>query len=139
MQESLRRLRDRNGAERANRLRPLGRLPSALRLARELQLRANRSSGSCFNVFRALRVTEEEAKHLAFHRAARTSPERLRNRAKSRTRARVEHPFYVLKRLWGFVKVRYRGLARSANRVFRALAMVNLHLAARRVPALVRP
>jgi hypothetical protein len=66
MQESLHRLRDRNGAERANRLRPLGRLPSALRLARELQLRANRSSGSCFNVFRALRVTEEEAKHLAF-------------------------------------------------------------------------
>lgn len=90
-------------------------------------------------MFRALRVTDEEAKHSAFHRAARTSPERLRNRAKSRTRARLEQPFYVLKRLWGFVKLRYRGLARNANRVFTALAMVNLHLAARRVPALVRP
>ncbi|MES6776681.1 IS5/IS1182 family transposase, partial [Cutibacterium acnes] len=49
------------------------------------------------------------------------------------------HPFQVLKRLWGFVKVRYRGLAKNANRVFTALAMVNLYMAARRVPALVRP
>ncbi|MES7775014.1 IS5 family transposase [Cutibacterium acnes] len=65
--------------------------------------------------------------------------EGLRNRTKSRTRARVEHPFHVLKRLWGFVKVRYRGLAKNANRVFTALAMVNLYMAARRVPALVRP
>ena len=65
--------------------------------------------------------------------------ERLRNRTKSRTRARVEHPFLVLKRLWGFAKVRYRGLAKNANRAFTALAMVNLYLAARRVPAVVRP
>jgi IS5 family transposase len=64
--------------------------------------------------------------------------ERSRNRTKSRTRARVEHPFLVLKRLWGFAKVRYRGLAKNANRAFTALAMVNLYLAARRVPALVR-
>lgn len=65
--------------------------------------------------------------------------ERLRNRTKSKTRARVEHPFLVLKRLWGFAKVRYRGLAKNANRAFMALAMVNLYMAARRVPALVRP
>ena len=64
--------------------------------------------------------------------------ERLRNRTKSRTRARVEHPFLVLKRLWGFAKVRYRGLAKNANRAFTALAMVNLYLAARRTPTLVR-
>jgi IS5 family transposase len=31
------------------------------------------------------------------------------NRARSRTRARGEHPFHVVKRLWGFAKVRYRG------------------------------
>lgn len=65
--------------------------------------------------------------------------ERLRNRTKSRTRARVERPFLVLKRLWGFAKVRYRGLAKNANRVFTALAMVNLYMAVRRVPALARP
>jgi IS5 family transposase len=65
--------------------------------------------------------------------------ERLRNRTKSKTRARVEHAFLVLKRLWGFAKVRYRGLAKNANRTFTALAMVNLYMGARRVPALVRP
>ena len=65
--------------------------------------------------------------------------ERLRNRTKSRTRARVAHPFLVLKRLWGFAKARYRGLAKNANRAFTAKAMVNLYLAARRTPALVRP
>jgi len=65
--------------------------------------------------------------------------ERLRNRTKSRTRARVEHAFLVLKRLWGFAKVRYRGLAKNANRTFTALAMVNLYMVARRMPALVRP
>jgi IS5 family transposase len=65
--------------------------------------------------------------------------QRLRNRTKSRTRARVEHPLLILKRLWGFAKVGYRGLAKNANRTFTALAMVNLYLAARRTPALVRP
>jgi IS5 family transposase len=65
--------------------------------------------------------------------------ERLKNRTKSRTRARVEHPFLVLKRLWGFAKVRYRGLVKNANRTFTAMAMVNLFLAARRTPGLVRP
>jgi IS5 family transposase len=32
------------------------------------------------------------------------------NRARSRTRARCEHPFRVVKRLWGFDKTRYRGI-----------------------------
>ena len=65
--------------------------------------------------------------------------ERARNRTKSRIRARVEHSFLILKRLWGFAKVRYRGLAKNANRTFTALAMVNLFMAARRTPGLVRP
>ncbi|MCU0767884.1 MAG: hypothetical protein MUD07_00320 [Burkholderiaceae bacterium] len=37
--------------------------------------------------------------------------ERVRNRATSRTRARVVHGIHVLRRLRGFAKVRYRGLA----------------------------
>ena len=35
--------------------------------------------------------------------------------------------------------IRYKGLAKNANCAFTALAMVNLYLAARRVPAVVRP
>jgi len=55
--------------------------------------------------------------------------ERSRNRNKSRIRARVEHVFAVVKRLWGFSKVRYRGLDKNANRSFVALGLANLYLA----------
>jgi len=57
--------------------------------------------------------------------------ERMVNRAKSRTRARVEHVFGVVKRLWKFDKVRYRGLAKNATRAFVTLAMANIFLARR--------
>lgn len=59
--------------------------------------------------------------------------ERARNRTKSRIRARVEHVFAVIKRLWGFSKVRYRGLEKNANRSFVALGLANLYLARRRL------
>ena len=55
--------------------------------------------------------------------------ERLVNRAKSRVRSRVEHVFAVVKRLWGFSKVRYRGLAKNATRSFVALGLANIYLA----------
>jgi IS5 family transposase len=42
-----------------------------------------------------------------------TDAERAKNRMKSRVRAMVEHPFLVLKRIFGFDKVRYRGWART--------------------------
>ncbi len=54
---------------------------------------------------------------------------RASNREKSTVRARVEHVFGVIKRLWGFNKVRYRGLAKNAGRAFVALALANLYLA----------
>lgn len=50
------------------------------------------------------------------------------NRARSRHRARVEHPFHVVKRLWGFTKVRYRGLAKNTARVFAVFALANLYM-----------
>jgi IS5 family transposase len=60
---------------------------------------------------------------------------RTKNRNKSRIRARVEHVFCVVKRLWGFSKVRYRGLAKNATRAFTALALANLYLARTRLLA----
>ena len=54
--------------------------------------------------------------------------QRGKNRNKSRIRARVEHVFAVVKRLWGFTKVRYRGLKKNAGRAFTALALANLYL-----------
>ena len=56
-----------------------------------------------------------------------TDTEKTRNKRWSSTRAFVEHPFHVIKRLWGFVKVRYRGLAKNTARVFALLALANLY------------
>ena len=61
--------------------------------------------------------------------------ERMVNRAKSRVRARVEHVFGVVKRLWGFNKARYRGLAKNATRAFVATALANIFLARKRLAA----
>ena len=55
--------------------------------------------------------------------------ERSRNHNKSKVRARVEHVFAVVKRLWGFAKVRYRGLAKNATRSFVVLGLANIYLA----------
>lgn len=49
------------------------------------------------------------------------------NRARSRIRARVEHPFLTVKRLWGFAKVRYRGLAKNLARAQTMFALANLY------------
>src|SRR4051812_21739935 len=57
--------------------------------------------------------------------------ERLVNRAKSRVRSRVEHLFAVVKRLWGFNEVRYRGLLKNATRAFVATGLANIFLARR--------
>ncbi len=59
--------------------------------------------------------------------------ERRLNRLRSATRARGEHAFHVVKRLWGFTKVRYRGLAKNTARLFTAFALANLYLLRRRL------
>ena len=59
--------------------------------------------------------------------------ERRLNRLRSATRARGEHAFHVVKRLWGFAKVRYRGLAKNTARLFAAFALANLYLLRRRL------
>jgi len=64
------------------------------------------------------------------HQALRDT-ERAKNRTKSRVRAKVEHPFLVLKRIFGFDKVRYRGLDKNANWLFVACGLVNLYMARR--------
>ena len=65
--------------------------------------------------------------------------ERGKNRNKSKIRARVEHVFGVVKRLWGVGKVRYRGLQKNATRAFTSLALANIYLARQRLVAQVRP
>ena len=50
-----------------------------------------------------------------------------------------EHAFHVVKRLWGFTKVRYRGLAKNLARVWTLFALANLYLVrCRLLPARAR-
>ena len=62
-----------------------------------------------------------------------TQTERSRNQIRSKVRARVEHPFLVIKRIFGFVKVRYRGLMKNTNWLFVTCGLTNLYLARRRL------
>lgn len=63
-----------------------------------------------------------------FRNAALTERERQKNRVKSRVRARVEHPFLVIKRLFGFSKVCYRGIEKNATRLFVTCALTNIFM-----------
>ena len=58
-----------------------------------------------------------------------TDVDRAKNRTKSRVRAKVEHQFGIIKRQFGFTKVRYRGLEKNAQRLFVACALSNLVMA----------
>jgi IS5 family transposase len=54
------------------------------------------------------------------------SPEALNEKRKSQMRAKVEHPFRFIKLLFGYSKVRYRGLAKNTNRLYLLAAFTNL-------------
>jgi IS5 family transposase len=56
-------------------------------------------------------------------------------RAKASVRAKVEHPFRVLKRQFGYTKVRYRGLAKNTAQIVTLFALGNLWMARRRLIA----
>lgn len=90
-----------------------------------------------------LKEIAPHAKDFTNKRAYRNAPlsdaDKETNRRKSSIRAKVEHPFLILKRLWGFTKVRYRGLAKNANRAFAMLAAINLLKHGRPLTGEVRP
>jgi IS5 family transposase len=54
---------------------------------------------------------------------------------KASIRAKVEHPFRVLKRQFGFTKVRYRGLAKNTAQIVTLFALSNLWMARRQLMA----
>ena len=56
----------------------------------------------------------------------RGSREALTEKGKASVRAKVEHPFLRLKRLFGYAKVRYRGLAKNGERVALLFGLGNL-------------
>jgi IS5 family transposase len=67
------------------------------------------------------------------HRGVVDEVERAKNRTKSKVRAKVEHPIGVIKRVFGFAKVRYRGLKKNAHRLIVTCALANLFMARRQL------
>ena len=67
-------------------------------------------------------------------------PSRLRKidkveQIKASIRAKVEHPFRVIKLQFGYTKVRYRGLAKNTAQVITLFALSNLWMARRKLMA----
>jgi transposase, IS5 family len=59
--------------------------------------------------------------------------EKAKNRTKSQVRAKVEHSIGVIKRIFGFSKTRYRGLAKNLHRLEVSAALANLYMVRRRL------
>jgi transposase len=51
-----------------------------------------------------------------------------KNRSESKIRAQVEHVFRIVRRVFGFDKVRYRGIAKNHNRLCSNFALANRYL-----------
>lgn len=61
--------------------------------------------------------------------------QKARNRKMSSIRSRVEHVFRVMKRQFGYTKVRYRGLEKNAAQVFTLIGLTNLYMKRRHLMA----
>jgi transposase, IS5 family len=89
--------------------------------SRQLKAQAE-ESGIAFN------VNERGTRHRPLSKM-----QRARNRRLSRVRATVEHPFLVVKRLWGHTKVRYRGIAKNLAQMHTLFALANVYRARRQL------
>ena len=62
--------------------------------------------------------------------------QKKKNKNKPNVRAKVEHVLRILKRVFDFDKVRYRGIAKNHNRLCANFALVNLYLHRKRLAVL---
>jgi transposase, IS5 family len=85
----------------------------------------------------AMRKAAPGVKDFTNERAYRNRPlneqQKQTNTRKSSVRAKVEYVFLVIKKLWGFTKVRYRGLEKNRNRLLTTLALANLYIVRERL------
>lgn len=85
----------------------------------------------------AIRAAAPHAQDFTHEKATRNHPlsaaQKRKNTTKSKVRAKGEHPFLVIKRIFGFMTVRYRGLVKNAHRLFVTCALTNLYMVRRRL------
>jgi IS5 family transposase len=60
-------------------------------------------------------------------------------RVKAQVRARVEHPFHVIKNLFHYKKVRYKGLAKNTAQLYTLFALANLVIVKKTLMGMTTP
>lgn len=65
--------------------------------------------------------------------SALSGKQRARNRHWASVRAKVEHPFRVIKCQWHYRKVRYRGLAKNTMQLWSLFGLANLYMARKKL------
>lgn len=56
-----------------------------------------------------------------------SNTQKKKNKKLSGVRAGVEHPFHTIKHLWGYKKVRYKGLYKNTVQIFMLCTLANIH------------
>ena len=112
--------------------------------------RRQRERGASFeSIWTILKIRERETKReawsasfkvrqqlrIALHSRAKASRDNSLskhdhswNRRMSRVRAKGEHAFRIVKDLWGYTKVRYRGIIKNACQLFTLFALAKIFL-----------
>ncbi|UTW06978.1 IS5 family transposase [Pseudomonas benzenivorans] len=84
-------------------------------------------------------IWQVAARRGTYKKLGKSSPlytaKRKIEKAKAQVRAKVEHPFRVIKRQFGYVKVRFRGLAKNTAQLITLFALSNLWMARRHLLA----
>ncbi len=62
-----------------------------------------------------------------------SSKQKKRNKKLSRIRSKVEHPFRVIKHLWGHRKTRYRGLSKNCHQFYMLFGLSNIYMSRKRI------
>ena len=83
--------------------------------------------GQAEAIHAAAPAAQDIASRRAKHKGGGDEQQRRSNRTKARVRSKVEWPFRILKRIFGYTKVRYRGLKQPHAWLSAALALVNLY------------
>ena len=76
-------------------------------------------------------VAEKKGRLKAMAEGLRKDLLREWERRKAQVRAKVEHPFHIIKNLFGYRKVRYRGLRKNLAQLHSLFALANLVIAGR--------
>ena len=84
-------------------------------------------------------IWQVAARRSTYRKLGKNSPlykaKRKIEKAKAQVRAKVEHPFRVIKCQFGYVKVRFRGLAKNTAQLMTLFALSNLWMARRHLIA----